>query len=58
MPTPAFAVPYAAPKQLKMMAHAQPIALKNGYTYGQITITGSRNDVQTAYTGLKHVELA
>ena len=30
MPTPAFAVPYAAPKDVKMMALAHPIAPKNG----------------------------
>ena len=31
IPTPAFAVPYAAPKQVKTMADVQPIAPKNGY---------------------------
>ena len=31
IPTPAFAVPYAAPKQVKTMALVQPIAPKNGY---------------------------
>lgn len=30
IPTPAFAVPYAAPKQVKTMAEVQPIAPKNG----------------------------
>lgn len=30
-PTPALAVPYAAPKQAKTMAEVQPIAPKNGY---------------------------
>lgn len=32
IPTPDFAVPYAAPKQVKTMADVQPIAPKNGYT--------------------------
>nr|POE75601.1 hypothetical protein CFP56_53713 [Quercus suber] len=32
MPTPALAVPYAAPKQVKTMALVQPIAPKNGYS--------------------------
>lgn len=31
IPTPDFAVPYAAPKQVKTMADVQPIAPKNGY---------------------------
>ena len=31
IPTPAFAVPYAAPKHVKTMALVQPIAPKNGY---------------------------
>lgn len=35
IPTPAFAVPYAAPKQVKMMAEAQPIALKKGCYFRQ-----------------------
>jgi hypothetical protein len=30
IPTPAFAVPYAAPKQVKTMALVQPIAPKKG----------------------------
>ena len=32
IPTPDFAVPYAAPKQVKTMADVQPMAPKNGYT--------------------------
>ena len=31
IPTPDFAVPYAAPKQVKTMADVQPMAPKNGY---------------------------
>jgi hypothetical protein len=31
IPTPDFAVPYAAPKHVKTMAAVQPIAPKNGY---------------------------
>ena len=31
IPTPDFAVPYAAPKQVKTMADVHPIAPKNGY---------------------------
>lgn len=31
IPTPAFAVPYAAPKQVKTMAAVQPMAPKKGY---------------------------
>lgn len=31
IPTPALAVPYAAPKHVKMMADAHPMALKKGY---------------------------
>jgi hypothetical protein len=31
IPTPDFAVPYAAPKQVNTMADVQPIAPKNGY---------------------------
>jgi hypothetical protein len=31
IPTPALAVPYAAPKQVNTMAAVQPIAPKNGY---------------------------
>ena len=31
IPTPDFAVPYAAPKQVKTMADVQPITPKNGY---------------------------
>ncbi len=31
IPTPDFAVPYAAPKQVKTIADVQPIAPKNGY---------------------------
>jgi hypothetical protein len=31
IPTPDFAVPYAAPKQVKTMAEVQPIAPKKGY---------------------------
>jgi hypothetical protein len=31
-PTPALAVPYAAPKHAKTMADVQPIAPKKGYT--------------------------
>ena len=31
IPTPAFAVPYAAPKQEKIMAEAQPMAPKKGW---------------------------
>jgi hypothetical protein len=30
IPTPDFAVPYAAPKQVKTMAEVHPIAPKNG----------------------------
>ena len=30
-PTPALAVPYAAPKHVKTIAAVQPIAPKNGY---------------------------
>lgn len=32
IPTPDFAVPYAAPKQVKTMADVQPMAPKNGYS--------------------------
>lgn len=32
IPTPDFAVPYAAPKQVNTMADVQPIAPKNGYS--------------------------
>jgi hypothetical protein len=32
IPTPDFAVPYAAPKQVKTMADVQPMAPKKGYT--------------------------
>ena len=32
IPTPDFAVPYAAPKQVKTMAEVQPMAPKKGYT--------------------------
>jgi hypothetical protein len=48
-PTPAFAVPYAAPKQVKTMADVQPIAPKKGYA-GLVLcclgawIAGSRGD--------------
>ena len=35
IPTPDFAVPYAAPKQVKTMAEVHPIAPKNGCKYGQ-----------------------
>jgi hypothetical protein len=31
IPTPDFAVPYAAPKQVKTIAEVQPIAPKKGY---------------------------
>jgi len=31
MPTPDFAVPYEAPKQVKTIAAVQPIAPKKGY---------------------------
>jgi hypothetical protein len=31
IPTPDFAVPYAAPKQVKTMADVQPMAPKKGY---------------------------
>jgi hypothetical protein len=31
IPTPDFAVPYAAPKHVNTMAEVQPIAPKNGY---------------------------
>jgi hypothetical protein len=31
IPTPDFAVPYAAPKHVKTMADVQPIAPKKGY---------------------------
>jgi hypothetical protein len=31
IPTPDFAVPYAAPKHVKTIAEVQPMAPKNGY---------------------------
>lgn len=33
IPTPDFAVPYAAPKQVKTMADVHPMAPKKGYWY-------------------------
>jgi hypothetical protein len=33
IPTPDFAVPYEAPRQVKTMAAVQPIAPKNGCLY-------------------------
>lgn len=42
IPTPALAVPYAAPKQVKTMADMQPIAPKNGCCRGSAQILPSR----------------
>ena len=36
IPTPDFAVPYAAPKQVKTIAEVHPIAPKNGYIISQL----------------------
>lgn len=42
MPTPDFAVPYAAPKQVKTIADVHPIAPKKGYLLLDIRSDGVR----------------
>lgn len=44
MPTPDFAVPYAAPKQVKTMAEVQPMAPKKGWTKVSSLCIGSCRD--------------
>lgn len=40
IPTPDFAVPYAAPKQVKTMADVHPIAPKKGWYEVSVSWTG------------------
>lgn len=48
MPTPDFAVPYAAPKQVNTMAEVQPIAPKKGFTY-QVRTRFHQGSVKATY---------
>lgn len=41
IPTPDFAVPYAAPKQVKTMAEVQPMAPKKGYSITNVSLPRS-----------------
>ncbi len=47
IPTPDFAVPYAAPKQVKTMADVQPMAPKKGYA---MNVSSSALDAASSST--------